>query len=161
MQGCRESVRSRVVFVALAILVSAARVSAQSIVDPQRAEFDPSADHFATAADGVPLVQSYSLSIYQAGSAQVLQTVNLGKPAPEADGKVRVAFVNLLNPAPVAGVIYEARISAIGPGGSATRTFLGRPGMMPALCPASPRLTEQRTGSPQTGARPALRACAT
>jgi len=141
MQGCREFVRSRVVFVALAMLVSAARVSAQSIVDPQRAEFTPSADHSATTTEGVPLVQSYSLSIYQAGSTEALQTVNLGKPAPEADGKVRVAFLNLLNPAPVSGVIYEARISAIGPGGSATsdvsNTFSFSSTCGPSLTPAS------------------------
>jgi len=78
------------------MLVLAAAASAQTVIDPNFAEFDPSADHSATGADGSPRVSFYTLTIFQAGTTTPLQTLNVGKPAPDLDGKIRVAFVSLL-----------------------------------------------------------------
>ena len=120
MFACRENLHpTRVAIAALALLVCAAAASAQTIVDPQRAEFDPSPDHDALTSDGSAIVKNYSLVIYQSGSTKALQTINLGKPTPDVDGKIRVTFVTLLKPAPTPGVVYVARVGANGPGGTA------------------------------------------
>jgi hypothetical protein len=58
-------------FVALAIvLASASAVRAQTITDARRIEFTPSVDHNAVDANGVPLLQSYSLQLFVAGGAR-------------------------------------------------------------------------------------------
>jgi len=80
----------------LLTLTFAARLDAQSIVDARRVEFTPSADHSAVDANGVALVDRYSMQIFVSGGATAVQTLNLGKPAPDPDGKIRVDFVSLL-----------------------------------------------------------------
>jgi Putative binding domain, N-terminal/Viral BACON domain len=113
--ACRGIVRStRVALAALVVLISAAATSAQTVVDPTVVEFIPSADHDALTADGEAVVQSYSLSIFQADTRTLLQTVNLGKPTPDTDGKIRTPFPTFLKPAPLPGVVYEARVAAVG-----------------------------------------------
>lgn len=100
------------------MLSLATSVAAQSITDAGRLEFTPSPDHNAKdPASGVSLVSSYRLDVFLAGTTAPLQTVNLGKPAPEADGKIRVNFVTLLSITLVAAKIYDAVVSAVGPGG--------------------------------------------
>ena len=98
----------------LALLPSV--VSAQT-VSPQIVEFDPSADH-NTSVSGVAVVDGYELRFYSLGGTQPLHVIELGKPAPEADGKIRFNFASLLGAWPVGGVVYEARVAAVGPGGS-------------------------------------------
>jgi hypothetical protein len=107
--------------IALAILVAIApAVAAQSITDARRVEFTPSTDHNAVdSATGAALVQRYSLQMFLAGGTTALQTVDLGKPTPEADGMIRVDFVALLGTPLTPGVIYESVVSSVGPGGSA------------------------------------------
>jgi hypothetical protein len=108
------------------VLVLPWTVRAQTAVDARIAEFVPSADH-NQVTDGTAMVSSYELQIFQAGTTQIVQTINLGKPAPQLDGKIRVEFVTLL-PTPLpGGVDYQARVAAVGPGGSsaseASNTF--------------------------------------
>ena len=92
--------------------------AAQTVMDATTAEFTASADHNGTAADGTPLLTSYRLDIFPVGSSTPSLTVNLGKPAPGASSLISVRFDTLL-PAPLAiGTTYEARVTAIGPGGS-------------------------------------------
>jgi hypothetical protein len=99
---------------AIAVLLLAPAGSfAQSIVDPTTAEFDPSADHNVTIS-GVPVVDHYEIGFYLIAAAQPFQVNPLGKPSPGVDGKIRVA----LGPRPAPGVVYEARVSAVGPGGA-------------------------------------------
>lgn len=108
--------------VSLAILVAVLcpiAAAAQSIVDASRAEFTPSPDHSALDAGGTAIVASYSLPIFVAGGATAVQTVSLGKPAPDPDGMIRVDFVSLLTSPLTPGVVYEMIVSAVGPGGSA------------------------------------------
>ena len=104
-------------FILLLVVASAAVLSAQPVVDPRYVEFVPSADHNTNASDGTPLVQRYSLSIYNAGSSVAADTMDLGKPTPSG-GLIRVDFLPLLHIVPTPGVMFEARVTAVGPGGS-------------------------------------------
>src|SRR4051812_4652726 len=83
--------------VLLGLLLAASPANAQSIVDARSLEFTPSVDHAAVDADGVPLLERYSLQVFVEGSVTPVQTVNLGKPQPGADGMIRVDFVALLS----------------------------------------------------------------
>lgn len=128
----------RCALTAVLLVVSAAvPVSAQTVADPTTVEFAPSADHAVTLSDGTPMLQSYRLSIYQAGTAQAVQVAALGKPAPQPDGLIRVAFLSLLSPPLASGVTYEARVEAVGPGGvtpsALTNTFTFSPPSVPAV----------------------------
>jgi len=91
--------------------------SAQTVTNPRIVEFDPSADHSVTLSDGQPAVERYDLEIYMAGATAPFHTVNLGKPAPQADGKIRYDFSSQVAGWPLPGGIYEARVSAVGPTG--------------------------------------------
>ncbi|MDQ3347469.1 MAG: hypothetical protein M3545_05830 [Acidobacteriota bacterium] len=133
---------ARLAFLALAFTLAFGHAaSAQSIVDARRLEFTPSSDHTTVGADGVPLVQSYSLDVFVAGSTQASQTVSLGKPAPASDGMIRLDFVSLLTTPLTPGVVYETRVSAVGPGGGSpslpSNTFGFTAPCAPAISPAS------------------------
>jgi hypothetical protein len=91
---------------------------AQTVVNPNTAEFSPSADHNAVLSDGTPVVQSYQLELYLIGATSPFQVASLGKPAPQSDGKIRVTLSTVLSPLPQAGVSYVADVAAVGPGGT-------------------------------------------
>ena len=115
----------RVLIAVAVLLVLAPAVSAQSITDARRVEFTPSADHNATdPTTGVALLTNYAMDVYTAGGSTVVSTANLGKPAPGTDGMIRLDFVALLTTPLTPGVVYEAIVKAVGPGGtqSSTRT---------------------------------------
>src|SRR5512147_883675 len=118
MSGVRSSVRKGFVSF-VGVMLWTAAVYGQSITDAGRAEFAPSPDHSALSTSGTPLVQGYSLQIFVAGQAAVVQEVNLGKPNPDTDGLIRVNFLPLLTTPLAAGVTYESRVGASGPGGIA------------------------------------------
>ena len=108
----------RTVFALVLVLATATVGSAQSVVDARRVEFTPSTDHNAVdPTSGVALLQSYSLLIFVAGNTTPLRAVSLGKPSPQSGGMILVDFVSLLAPPLSAGVIYEAVVEAVGPGG--------------------------------------------
>jgi len=119
----KRTAHARILIAALTIVAMSALAStagAQTVVDATTAEFEPSPDHSAVSAEGTPLLTFYLLEFFPAGSSTPSHTIDLGKPVPAADGYIRVAFVPLM-PAPlVAGTIYQARISAVGPGGRGT-----------------------------------------
>ena len=130
----------RAVFLTLAlVLVFAPVVLAQSIVDARRVEFTPSTDHGPVDTNGNALVNSYSLAVFVSGNTQAMQTVSLGKPAPDVDGMIRLDFVNLLTTPLTPGVIYETRVSAVGPGGTSpslpSNTFAFTPPCAPVISP--------------------------
>ena len=91
-------------------------LSAQT-VSPRIVEFDPSPDHNASV-NGVAVVREYELRFFAVGSTQPLHVIELGKPTVGSDGKIRFNFAALLGAWPVAGVVYQARVAALGPGGS-------------------------------------------
>ena len=101
-----------------ATLAIAPSLHAQTVVNPNTAEFDPSADHNATLPDGSAAVQSYQLELYLQGASAPFQTSSLGKPAPQTDGKIRVNLATVLVPLPTPGTIYTADVAAVGPGGT-------------------------------------------
>ncbi len=100
----------------LAIAVSA---PAQVLNDPRIAEFDPSPDHWQTLETGEPAVVRYELGMYMLGAPAPFATVDMGKPSPGADGKVRFDFASRGAGWPRTGTYYEARVSAVGPEGAA------------------------------------------
>jgi hypothetical protein len=101
------------------VLAIAPTVAAQSITDARRIEFTPSPDHDAVdPTSSSALVSYYTLDVFLAGDTVSQQTANLGKPTPDTDGMIRVDFVSLLPTALSPGVIYEAVVSAVGPGGA-------------------------------------------
>jgi hypothetical protein len=107
----------------LLVALSPVVVRAQSVVDPTRAEFTPSADHSGTLPDGSPTVDHYELELYLIGAAAPFQVAALGKPAPEPDGTIRVNFAGVLSSYPAAGIVYEAAVTAVGPSGVGRSTL--------------------------------------
>lgn len=108
----------RGLFASLLLLAIPPAVSAQSIIDARRVEFTPSADHNATdPTTGAALVTNYTLQVFVAGGTTAVSNANLGRPAPDPDGMIRLDYVALLTTALTPGVIYESVVSAVGPGG--------------------------------------------
>ena len=128
--------------VAIGALVVAGVVpaTAQTVVDATTAEFQPSADH-SVMSDGIPLVTSYLLQFFPAGSSSPSHSIGIGKPAPDPDGLIRVRFTSLLQTPLAPGTTYEARVSAVGPGGSSasgvSNPFTGPPPCTFAINPTS------------------------
>ena len=97
----------------------AAPSQAQVVSDPRIAEFDPSPDHWQTLDSGQPAVVRYELGVYMCGASAPFTTIDMGKPSPEGDGKIRFDFSSSVTAWPLPGGNYEARVSAVGPEGSA------------------------------------------
>ena len=121
LQSERRSRRlSRAVVLSTILVVAfAASLRAQVVSDPRIAEFDPSPDHWTVLESGQPAVERYELNIYSVASSVLLATVDLGKPAPDADGKIRFDFTTVVANWSFGGGEYEARVSAVGPEGAA------------------------------------------
>ena len=122
-------------FILVLVVATAAVLSAQTVVDPRYVEFTPSADHNTNASDGTPLVQRYSLSVYVVGSSVAFDTMDLGKPTPSG-GVIRVDFLPLLHGVPTPGVVFEARVTSVGPGGSAASSLSNGFSFQPACAPS-------------------------
>jgi hypothetical protein len=121
-------------------LTLAASVATAQTVSPRVVEFDPSPDH-SRSVNGVALVDGYELRFYTIGGSQSLQVLEIGKPSPESDGKIRFDFSGLLGAWPVDGVVYEAKVAAVGPGGSTASTVSNQfvfPGTTPPPPPPPP-----------------------
>jgi hypothetical protein len=103
-----------IVLVTLALPTPAA---AQTVIDATTAEFQASADHSASS-EGTPLVSSYLLQIFPTGSTTPSHSIDIGKPNPDGAGLIRFEFLSRLTTPLVPGTIYEARVSAVGPGGT-------------------------------------------
>ncbi len=103
---------------ALAMLIQASAVTAQTS-NPNVVEFLPSPHHFATLSTGQPVVSRYVLTFYAAGTSEDVLSVDLGKPAPQADGLIRLDFAGLIGSFPLPGAQVEARVGVFGPDGTA------------------------------------------
>lgn len=109
--------------VLLFVLLSVGAAGAQTVVsNPTTLEFAASADHARVLADGRPMVDHYNFDVYSVGAAQPFQTSSIGKPSPAADGLIRHNFSSSVTAWPFPGGTYEARVVAVGPGGSAAST---------------------------------------
>ena len=100
-------------------LAFAATLQAQVLSDPRVAEFDPSPDHWGVLDNGGSAVVRYELGVYSLGAPAPFGTVDMGKPSPASDGKIRYDFSAQVAAWPLPGGDYEARVSAIGPDGAA------------------------------------------
>lgn len=124
-----------------------APVHAQSVVDPNQLQFTASSDHWGTAPDGVtPVLLRYEVQFFLAGAAQPFQAESIGKPNPDGNGNITFSLASLSS-LPSPGLVAEARLAAVGPGGStlsaASNTFaFSQPAVPPppAACtyPLSP-----------------------
>jgi len=101
------------------MLASAVTARAQAVSDPRVAEFDPSPDHWQVLESGQAAVVRYELGVYVIGTSAPFATAEMGKPSPEADGKIRYDFSAHLAAWQLPGGEYEARVSAVGPEGAA------------------------------------------
>ena len=104
--------------VAANVLACAATAQAQGLGGPRIAEFDPSPDHWAALDNNEPTVSRYEFSLYLLGVSEPVQTVDMGKPWPDADGRIRYDLSQVATWSLSPGV-YQARVSAIGPHGTA------------------------------------------
>src|SRR6476659_8007358 len=127
MRVASYRVRRVALRVALAILFVLMRFStsaAQVTSNPRTIAFTASPDHFATDANGLPLVNRYDLSVYEKGSQTPFSVVSLGKPQPGPDGTIQMDLVSVLPGwSPASGVTYNAQVSAVGPTGSESSGF--------------------------------------
>ena len=98
--------------------LTAGRDAAAQTVNPTTAEFTPSADHNVTLPTGGAAVTRYDLEFYNVGAASPFQVASLGKPAPAADGLIHVLLSSVLTAFPSPGIVYESRVTAVGPGGT-------------------------------------------
>lgn len=89
-----------------------------SVPGPSALEFQPSPDHDALDPKGAPIVQRYVFEVYRIGGSVPVETIDLGKPSPTADGVLHVDLSSLPMRSLVPGTIYEATITAVGPYGS-------------------------------------------
>lgn len=111
--------------------------------NPDRVEFTPSANHNDVTPDGKPVVVRYALQIYQTSNLDVsYRIMDLGKPAVQPDGYIRVTFSGLTE-YPLPPGEYVARIVAWGqPGDGAGVSGLSNAftfgGVLPPLPPYPP-----------------------
>lgn len=101
------------------VLISGGPLQAQVINNPTVAEFDPPPDHWDTLDSGQPAVVRYELGVYVVGASAPFARIDMGKPAPDADGKVRYELAPGISNLSLPGGTYEARVSAVGPEGLA------------------------------------------
>jgi hypothetical protein len=100
-------------------LAASTTLGAQTVtVDPRYAEFTASADH-NTVVSGQPILTGYTLRFYLPGALEPFQSAPLGKPTPDALNVIRIELASSITAFPTAGLVYEARVSADGPGGTA------------------------------------------
>ena len=124
MMSSRTRLRSvwiglTVLLVTTFALAFAATSQAQVLSDPRVAEFDPSPDHWVALSNGESAVLRYELTVYPLGASAQVGTVDMGKPSPDADGKIRFDFSSHVAAWSLPGGEYEARVSAVGPEGAA------------------------------------------
>jgi hypothetical protein len=88
------------------------------VLNPRIVEFVPSPDHAAMLDTYTPAVTNYVLEVYQTGAAVPFYSLDIGKPDPGPDGRVRYDFSWQVESWPLPGGYYQARIAAQGPYGS-------------------------------------------
>jgi hypothetical protein len=109
-------------------------------INPTTAQFLASADHNTTTSNGTPTVVRYELDFYLTGAAQPFRVLSLGKPTPDATNNISINLSTLFGGAlPPAGIVYESRVLAIGPGGSGTSNVSNTFEYSVSAAPATPK----------------------
>jgi hypothetical protein len=91
---------------------------AATVQDGRYVEFRVSPDHDAIDTTGTAIVKGYALELFAVGGAAPVQTIDLGKPAPAANGVIRLELASIPLAGLTPGTTYEAAITAVGPYGS-------------------------------------------
>lgn len=106
-----------VLFALLMLVACTAPAAAQTVLNPTTVEFKASTLHSATRLDGSAVVTSYQFdAVGMAGSGALAISVGLGKPTPDAQGRISVAVPQLATLTP--NVVYAATVTTTGPDGS-------------------------------------------
>lgn len=82
--------------------------------NPTTVIFAASPDHDRAVTPAMPVVERYELRIALAGSAELLTTIDLGKPTPNDRREIRVTPLELIH---LPAGVYTVRVAAIGAGG--------------------------------------------
>ncbi|MGE3842632.1 MAG: hypothetical protein AB7I50_13685 [Vicinamibacterales bacterium] len=131
------------------VLITAGLAGAQTVDEPRTLQFQPSEDHNSVLVDGRPAVTSYVIEIYSAGAFLPAYAIDLGKPAPGADGLIRYDVTATIGNWPVTTGLYEARVVAIGPFGAA-RSIVSNPFRVARATTSQPGPTAPTGPSSQT-----------
>src|SRR5262249_31973060 len=125
--------------VACVLAFTSVVADAQTVVNPSVVEFSPSASHNAVNPDGTPVVTDYTLAVFVPGQTTPVVTTSLGKLNPDPDGMIRASLSTSVTSALTPNVVYEARVSAVGPGGtgqsSPSNSFTFQAACAPAISP--------------------------
>jgi hypothetical protein len=115
----RRRVAANIVWLVLLMFFMPAldRVASAQAVDPTIAEFVASPDHSVILSNGTAAVTRYDLEFYNVGAGSPFQVASLGKPTPGTGGIISVQLTSVLTSLPSPGIVYEARVAAVGPGG--------------------------------------------
>src|SRR5436190_12761252 len=103
-------------FLVVTWAVAGARDAAEQTVNPTTAEFNASPDH-NVVSNGTAVVTRYDLEFYVPGAASPFQVNSLGKPNPNANNLIQVVLTSVLTAFPAPGIVYESKVTAVGPGG--------------------------------------------
>jgi hypothetical protein len=122
LRASPSSSRRRVLTAFVIALVTATGSSAEPVSNPRIVEFRQSPDHNVMLPGGSPAVTQYVLEVYLEGATAPFHTVNMRKPAPQADGLIRYDFSGSVSGWPLPGGIYESRVAAVGPSGTGRST---------------------------------------
>lgn len=123
----------KLLLIAILVLFPAI-ASAQVVVNPTKAQFTASVDH-NVVENGVALVTSYELRIFQPDGNTFVRALNLNKPTPDATNTIIVTISTVTTSLPIGD--YVARVAARGPGGE-TVSELSNPFSVTARPPAAP-----------------------
>lgn len=130
--------RAAIAAIAVVATIAGPRAAAaQSTVDPVALEFRASTDHDATNGSGAPVLSQYEAQFFLPGAAQPFQTVSLGKPTPDGNGMIRIDFASLSS-RPSPGIVSDARVAALGPGGATASNASGPFQFSPPPAPPPP-----------------------
>lgn len=134
--------RTRVSLLAVLLLGIGSSLSAQTptaIDGTSGIAFQASPDHVAVNDDGTAVVDHYELLVIRQNNGALFFTQGLLKPAPDGQGVILVKpisnFATLTR-----GVVYVAKVQAVGPGGAGV-SGLSDPFQVPfapAKVPAAP-----------------------
>jgi hypothetical protein len=108
---------THLVIAVLSSLAGTATLQAQT--NPNVVEFLPSPEHNLVLSTGQPAVSGYQLWIYQNSASEPYMSMNLGKPAIQADGLVRVNFSTVMTAWPLPNIPSFGQVAVTSPNGPA------------------------------------------
>ncbi len=126
------------------LVLSACALTAQGpTINPTGIEFTASANHADVTIDGKAIVTNYEFDAVAMNSlGAIALTINLGKPTPDATGKIVLPVTQLMTLTPNA--VYTATVKAVGPGGQGVSAPSNPFGVLALVLPANPASVKVR-----------------